>query len=83
MSVWPKRADTLRAKPQGNRVLQFNSRKNFLESCPCSKLRRRVIVNVTFTITSLKAGEQGLDVHFVVIQRVDGVVPWHPLATLS
>lgn len=79
MSVWPKTADTLRANPQGNRVLQFNSRKNFLEICPCSKLRRRVIVNVT----SLKAGEQGLDVYFVVIQRVDGVVPWHPLATLS
>lgn len=79
VSVWPKGADTPGGKPQGNRVLQFNPKKNFLESCPCSKLRRRDIVNAP----SLKAGKQGLDVHFVVIQRVDGGGPLASSCALS
>lgn len=83
VSLWPKMADTPGGKPQGNRVLQFNPRKNFLKSCPCSKFRRREIVNAS----SLKAGEQGLEVHFMVIQRVDGSGPLassnHPVIRIS
>lgn len=70
VSLWPKMADTPGGKPQGNRVLQFNPKKNFLKSCPCSKFRREIV-----NAPSLKAGEQGLEVHFVVIQRVSSSYP--------
>lgn len=79
LSVWTQGAETPGRKWQGARALPLSPRKNFLNSNPRSKLGRREVVSVP----SLEVCKPGLDDHFVEIQRVDGVVPWHPPATLS
>lgn len=79
LSGWPQEAETPEGKLQGNRVLQFSLRNNFLNSCQCSKLGRWLIVSAP----SLEVCDQGMDGHFVESQRVYEDGPLALLATLS
>lgn len=67
VSVGPQGAEMPRQKPQGNRVLQLNPKRNCLKNSPSTKLERKELVSALL----LEMCEQGLDSHIVDIQRVE------------
>lgn len=66
MSVWPQRADSPGGKPKENSS-SVQPKKEFSLKLSMLKIEEEADSGAS----SLKAGEQGLGGHFVVVQRVD------------